>query len=214
MKKKIDKESKLGDEIIRSLTESFFASGVFTENDIKDKKSHILALKNLISNNELENLSVTIDHTNALTSEARKHKKRGDINYSKIFYATFFEHQINELIHLYCLRNEIENKTRTSIIQSINIWGKFTWLLELMKYPKFNTNHLKTIKNIADSRNAFVHYKWNQDPDFNTKIDSKKEKDNIDNEFEKIEKAVKYFKNYSSRIKYKGKKEHIKKIMK
>jgi hypothetical protein len=212
--KNTDKDSKLGEDIIRSLTESFYASGIFTEDDIRDKKSHILALKKLISNNDLENLSMTIDHTNELTSQARKYKKIGNINYSKIFYATFFEHQINELIHLYCLRNEIENKTRTSIIQSINIWGKFTWLLEIMKYPKFNTNHLKTIKSIADSRNAFVHYKWNEDPDFNKKIDSKKEKEKIENEFEKIEKAVKYFKNYSSRIKYKGKKEHIKNIMK
>jgi hypothetical protein len=209
-----DKESKLGEDIIRSLTESFYASGIFTEDDIRDKKSHILALKKLISNNDLENLSMTVDHTNELTSQARKYKKIGNINYSKIFYATFFEHQINELIQLYCLRNEIENKTRTSIIQSINIWGKFTWLLEIMKYPKFNTNHLKTIKSIADSRNAFVHYKWNEDPDFNKKIDSEKEKERIENEFEKIEKAVKYFKNYSSRIKYKGKKEHIKNIMK
>jgi hypothetical protein len=212
--KNTDKESKLGEDIIRSLTESFYASGIFTEDDIRDKKSHILALKKLISNNDLENLSMTVDHTNELTSQARKYKKIGNINYSKIFYATFFEHQINELIQLYCLRNEIENKTRTSIIQSINIWGKFTWLLEIMKYPKFNTNHLKTIKSIADSRNAFVHYKWNEDPDFNKKIDSKKEKERIENEFEKIEKAVKYFKNYSSRIKYKGKKEHIKNIMK
>lgn len=213
MKKK-DKEidSMLAEDLILSITESFYASGIFSDDDIKDKKSHVLALKRIMAKDGLD--EITIDHTQSLSSKAREYKKANKFDYSRMFYATFFEHQINQLIHLYCLRNKIDSKTQTSIIQSVNIYGKFTWLLELMNYPKFNKIHLTTIKNLADSRNSFVHYKWKDNPDFHKVIDSDKEKLNIDTEFDKIEKAVKYFKNYCSRINFKGKKEHLKKLIK
>ena len=157
---------------------------------------------------------MTIDYTQSLITKARNYKKSKEYDFSRICYATFFEHQINYLIHLYCLRNEINIKTQTDIIQSVNIYGKFTWLLKLMQFPEFNNIHRKTIKSLADSRNSFVHYKWKETPSFDKDFDDKKEQEKLDIEFDKIEKAVKYFKTYSSKIKYKGKKEHIKKIVK
>tara|TARA_R110000782_G_scaffold180060_1_gene270613 strand:- start:173 stop:811 length:639 start_codon:yes stop_codon:yes gene_type:complete len=212
MKKDSDIEKELAQTLIHSLTKSLFASGFFTEEDIKDKDSHRLALKRVIENGGID--AMTIDYTQSLVTKARNYRKSKEYDLSRICYATFFEHQINNLIHLYCLRNEINNKTQTDIIQSVNIYGKFTWLLKLMQYPDFNTNHRKTIKNLADSRNSFVHYKWKDEPTFQKDIDDKKEQEKLDIEFDKIEKAVKYFKTYCSRIKYKGKKEHIKNLVK
>ena len=83
-----------------------------------------------------------------------------------------------------------------------------------MEYPTFNKGHLNTIKLLADSRNSFVHYKWKDNPDFNKVIDSEKEKNQLVTEFEKIEKAIKYFKNYCNRIKFKGNKNRIEKLIK
>ncbi|MBS2210905.1 hypothetical protein KEM09_05815 [Carboxylicivirga mesophila] len=213
---KIDNDNirKLADDIVLSITESFYANGVFNDDDIKDSESHFKALKRILDEGGIDNLSMTVDHTDSLTSKARHYKKNNELDYARIFYATYFEHQVNDLIDLYCRRNKIDNKNRLSIIQSVNIWGKFTWLLELMNYPKFNKNHLNTIKNLADSRNAFVHYKWKEDPDFHSDINLEAEQKKIEDEFKRIENAVKYFRNYCSKIKFNGKKNHLKKLIK
>ncbi len=208
----IKEDSKLEHELIRCITESFFAAGSFSEEDIKDKESHLFALQRIVDNGLIGGM--TVSHTENLTNKAREFKKSNEFDYSRMFYATFFEHQINEIIHLYCVRNQIDNKTQTSIIQSVNIWGKFTWLLKLMNFPSFNKTHLNTIKNLADTRNSFVHYKWKDDSDFdNCKSEAEKQA-LIENEFEKIEKAVKYFRNYCSKIKFKGNKGKIKQLLK
>lgn len=211
MKKDFDIDSKFSKKILHSITESLYASGIFTDDDIKDKESHVLALKRLLDNGSIG--GITVDYTQSLTAKARRYKNSNELDYSRIFYATYFEHEVNGLIHLYCLRNKIDNNTQTAIIQSVNIWGKFTWLLQLMNYPIVNKNHLNTIKALADSRNSFVHYKWKDDPDFHSIPDSKKEQDKIDSEFDRIEKAVKYFRKYCSKIMFKGNKSKIKKLI-
>ncbi|KXX67792.1 hypothetical protein AVL50_25350 [Flammeovirga sp. SJP92] len=205
---------KFEKELINNVIESLYASGVFTEDDIKDKESYISGLKRIIDNGIVDGITIVTDHTESLTLKARECQKAKEFDYARIFYATFFEHKVNDLISLYCIRNGIDLKTQISIIKSVNILGKFTWLLELMKYPKFNKKHLSTILKLADSRNSFVHYKWKEDPELNNEIDWDKEKLRIDSEFENIEKTVKYFKNYCSKLKFKGKKGQIKKIVK
>ncbi|GET34716.1 hypothetical protein PbJCM13498_35790 [Prolixibacter bellariivorans] len=212
MKKDFDISPRLSNRIVHSLTESLYASGIFTDDDIKDKKSLCFALERIIDNGGIDEL--TVDYTQSLTAKARKYKNSNELDYARIFYATYFEHEVNALIYLFCLRNKIDNKTQTAIIQSVNIWGKFTWLLQLMNYPKINKNHLNTIKMLADSRNSFIHYKWKDTSDFHSIPDSEKEQEKIDNEFERIEKAVKYFRNYCSKIKFKGNKSRIKKLIK
>ncbi len=102
------------------------------------------------------------------------------------FFMRHTEHHLNDLIHLYCLEKSIDNKTQSTIIQSVNIWGKFTWLITLMEYPTFNKGHLNTIKLLADSRNSFVHYKWKDDPNFNKIIDSEKEKSQLERNLKKL----------------------------
>lgn len=206
--------NKLSEKLVHSLTESLYSSGFFTDEDIKNKKSLALAFKKLIVNGGLDEMAMTVDHTQSLISKARYYRKSNEYNFSKIFYATFFEHQVNLLIHVYCLRNKIDTKNQMSIIQSVNIWSKLTWLLLIMGYPKIKKDHLNTIKTLADSRNAFVHYKWKEDTDFHKIINSEKKKNEINNEFEKIEKAVKYFKRYCSKIHFKGNKGRIKEITK
>lgn len=212
MTKKIDIDPKLSEQLLKGLTKSLYASGVFDDEDIKDRKSLASAVRRVLDNGGIDGM--TIDHTSSLLTVARKYKKNNEFNYARIFYATYFEHQINDLIHLYCLKKGINNKTQSTIIQSVNIWGKFTWLIALMEYPTFNKGHLNTIKLLADSRNSFVHYKWKDNPDFNKVIDSEKEKNQLVTEFEKIEKAIKYFKNYCNRIKFKGNKNRIEKLIK
>lgn len=58
-------------------------------------------------------------------------------------------------------QRRFDDKTRLDIIRSVDIYGKFTWLPKVLGHKVFNLAHMKTIKNLADDRNAFIHYKWN-----------------------------------------------------
>ena len=66
MKKDSDIEKELAQTLIHNLTESLFASGYFTEDDIKDKESHRLALKRVIEDGGID--AMTIDYTQSLTT--------------------------------------------------------------------------------------------------------------------------------------------------
>ena len=110
MTKKIDIDPKLSEQLLKGLTKSLYASGVFDDEDIKDRKSLASAVRRVLDNGGIDGM--TIDHTSSLLTVARKYKKNNEFNYARIFYATYFEHQINDLIHLYCLKKGINNKTQ------------------------------------------------------------------------------------------------------
>lgn len=199
---KIDKLTK---DTITNVVESLYAIDVFSDDDIKDEKSLKKALKQFVKQGGIGGF--VIDHRESLLIQAKYFLQNSQFDYSKVFFATYFEHSINHLIEVYCAKRGISNQSKIEIIRNINIWGKLSWLLELIGLPKFNKVHLKTIKSLSDERNAFIHYKWNPESDLNKIPDFEKEKKRIDNDFDSIKKAVRYFKNYESRLIFKGKKE-------
>ena len=154
-----------------------------------------------------------VDHTDSVLKQAKLFYFLEKFEYSRIFYSTYFEHGINGLISTYCKRNNINKKTENEIIRNTNLIGKFTWLMTIFNFKTFNKKHLQTIKVLSELRNAFIHYKWMPDDSMNEVIDEDKEKEIIQNEFERINKAVKYFKFYSSKIKYNGNKYKLQKTL-
>jgi hypothetical protein len=109
-----------------------------------------------------------------------------------MFVATFFEHSINYIIKLACERKGISDKTIKDIIKSSSIESKYTWLLALLDAPTFNNGHYITVRRIADRRNAFVHYKWQAEPD---KSDHQTKEEKAIEELTRASKtAIKYMK--------------------
>jgi hypothetical protein len=212
MKKVLNIDKKFADDFLIRVSENLYAIGLLTDDDIESKHKLIAAIKRIFEHRDIDNL--VIDYTDSILSKAREFKNKREYNYARVFYATFFEHEINELIHLYCIRKKIDANTQKDIIQSVNTYGKYSWLLEIMSYPKFNKIHKITIKSLADNRNSFIHYKWKENPKAWDFFDKEKYESDINKEFESIENAVKYFKNYLNRIKYKGKKTQINTIIK
>jgi len=202
---------KVADTMIKGFVQNLYQEGKITDNDIKDQRSALLALQKILDKGAT--IDIITDHTESLLTKAREYKNTKQLDYSRMFYATFFEHQINELIDLYCIRNKFDTKDKIKMIQAVNLQGKLSWLLKLMNYPAFHKTHLKTITTLADTRNAFVHYKWKPDEELDNQRDSKKELTKTEKEFSEIEKAVKYLKGYASRIKYNGKKGQLNKII-
>ena len=66
--------------------------------------------------------------------------------------------------------------------------GKTSWLLTLLKIPKFDLEHMQKIKKVAELRNAFVHYKWQ-----GIEFDKKRPWDEYKNSLVDIERTVSYF---------------------
>ena len=110
------------------------------------------------------------------------------------------------------MKNIIKNiskKTINALIRNSNLIAKFTWVLEIIELPKFNSKHLASIKKLTDRRNSFVHYKWKSfenDIDYDYFLEF--------NDYDEILKAVKYIKTYSSKVELRGNKAVMKKALK
>lgn len=211
-----NKTDKTKNKLLESAVKSFFAAGLMTEEDIKSKESALDAVLKVMNNGSEEKIDeIRIDHRDTLIEYAETFYKTKQYYLTKVFYATYFEHSINSLIDLYCNRNMIDNQTKKEIIRSLSIKSKFTWLLTLLKFPTIKEKHLKVILNVADDRNAFIHYKWIGMPDaqLNSEEVNKKEQDTI-NELNKIKKTVTYLKTYENKIRLLGKKGAIEKLFK
>ncbi len=202
-----EKEESLSKIIIESVIQSLFKDGTFTLSDLEDKNKFWKKFKDI---NKKAEYQIIIDHTDSLISSARQFNEADDFNKAKVFYATYFEHQLNGLINKLCQRKSIDKKEINNIIRSINIIGKLTWLPLILEIPKISIKHKNVILKLAEDRNAFIHYKHNPEPDEQNANHKEKQQDDI----KQIERTIIYFKKYTSRILYKNQKTQINKKLK
>jgi len=73
MKEKIDIDPKLSEKILKALSKSLYASGVFDDEDIKDRKSLANAMKRVLDGGGIDGM--VTDHTNSILSVARNYRK-------------------------------------------------------------------------------------------------------------------------------------------
>ncbi|GMN90285.1 hypothetical protein [Francisella sciaenopsi] len=194
---------KFAERMIEIVAESFFIHGYLDEKDIESKNTLIDKMQEILDSETID-IDFVIDHSEYILDKAYSFEKSGDLDLSIVFFVIFFEHSLNKLIDYQLREKNISKKAKNELIRSVNIAGKCGWLLEVLDLPYFNRSHAKNIQELADNRNAFIHYKWNP----------KCEKNN-DNRGELILKAkstVKYLKNYLSRILYKGQKSKLDKL--
>lgn len=203
MQKKLDEldkeEEKILNSVVESLVHSMLAKGDISEEDLSDREHLLKKLKNLTKNAKF---AFVIDHRESILNTANEFFKNEKYDFSIIFFAMYFEHSINHIISHDLEKKKISKKTKMELIKSVNIYGKFTWLLEVLGLPKFNLKHITIINKAASERNAFIHYKWNPDPDIER---NNEEQTNI-SLVNELRKSVTYFKKYESRVLYENKK--------
>lgn len=152
-----------------------------------------------------------VDHTETILSTAKEYSKKENYDYAKMFYALFFEHSTNGLINSECTKRKISRVFINEILR-LELKQKLTWLLELLKLPKYRSNNLITIKKLFDERNAFVHYKYKPEPgDIVANVE--KEKEGNEKQIEDIKKVVEYHKTYIAKALYGGKKRKLSKLL-
>jgi hypothetical protein len=178
-------------EIGKKFIIDLYANGSLTDADLSQPYEIFFEKIKSISDRSI--IDIVTDHRDRILNEAIYFYEKKEYALAKIMYAMFFEHSINGIISNYCVKIKLGEKIQIDIIKSIDIHGKLTWLLKILEFPLFNESHKKTIKKVAEDRNAFIHYKW--------KIEDIEDKySSYSDEFKKIKQATIYMKNYESRI--------------
>ena len=207
MNKKKQKRENLSKVLLNNVIQSLLKDGNIKLSDLDNINEFWKKFKKIYQKTEFK---YVIDHSERLVNSARLFIESNNFNEAKIFYATYFEHKLNEIINEICIRKSIEKKQINEIIRKINLNGKLTWLPLLLGIPKISTKHINVIQKLAEDRNAFIHYKYNSISDVS--IENKKEKQEKD--IREIEKTITYFKKYTSRILFNNEKTKIIKKLK
>lgn len=200
-KKARDEYELILEAILPAYINHLLKEGKIKKEDLPDKKRVLQKILDYIDNHNIE-YQYAVDHRVNLLKNANNFYN-SDYDLSLTLYSTYIEHTINSIIDLYCREKSIGDKTRNEIVRNINILGKFTWLIELINLPKINEKKIVSIKKITESRNSYIHYKWNY-----TKFDDEKIENRISHS--EIKSTIKYLKTYESKLEFRGLKNKIK----
>lgn len=192
--------------LVETLAEGALIGGQLDIKDFSDSKGMIKKLRKTLPKRD-KDLFFKIIHTPSLLEEGEKFARTEDYDFSYIFYATYFEHFVNEIIDIWATRNSIPYEISSSLIRRVSLEDKYTWLLVVLKLPPFNHKYWKIIKNITDKRNNFIHYKYKSKATGDVSISEKVE---WEKDHRSIFKAIKYTKFYRSKVVFDGKKKKFK----
>lgn len=197
-----DSDKLAEQKIIETLIEGLVLSGDIDIHRLSYSEA-ISKLKSIADNNEI---SIIVDYTKSLIKEARFYFKKDQHEMACLFYSTWLEHWINNIIALILKKKKWNDKEIVEVIRNVSFQGKYTWFLKIIDLKKIDGTHLKKIIKVSELRNNFVHYKWKE---YNQQ--SEKELSDVLNDFEK---TIKYLNQYQNELFFKNKKRTIKKILK
>ena len=121
-----------------------------------------------------------------------------------LFYVTWFEHWINNLIHKRARELKLSDKAMKLLLRQTGFEAKLKCFPTLAKVPRIQERHIKAVLHCAELRNSFVHYK------FEAQNDDKEEQ--YKRAITAAEKTVKYLTRFERRHIYKGAKHTIRKV--
>jgi hypothetical protein len=175
---------------------SLAQSGDLAEEDLHDSER----LESLVRGS-LHNLHLGADYREEMLTQAAKYWAADQYELSYVLYATFFEHSINFII-INRIARKLPPGSKIELIRALALPAKFGWLLELAELPLFSYKHRVQILQIAERRNAFIHFKWPTQPIFVE--ESKASQHERAAERQRILAAVKYMKSYSAKVVARG----------
>lgn len=190
------------ESIVATLATGYVRDGHLSAED-KTPEQFLTELRNLVKD---AGSNVVIDHTEDLLKQARTSYKQKKNEFACLFYALWIEHTLNRLISSLATRKGFSDKEIEEIIRDTSYRSKSSWLLHLLGAESFNKSHVNLIVKLMEARNSFVHYKW------------KIMNEQIDNELKavlsKIEKTVRYIRNYEQKYILRVSKRRIGKMVK
>ena len=110
--------------------------------------------------------SVVIDHQGGLLAQARSFAQEQRTDFAVMFYATWIEHWLNRMIAWKLrLLGRDEKLTRRQLMR-LGLDQKVGAAWALLFEDSLSQDLAARIREVAEARNSFVHYKWEAiDPD-------------------------------------------------
>lgn len=198
---------KLARKIADAMIAGAFTAGYLTDSDLEDADLVFKKLYKLLRSRQID---IIVDHRKTVLDAAISYQNEGNLTFSVLFYATFFEHSINYLISEALKSKRKPQKMISAVIRTANIEAKFGWLMDLLELPKFSDKHRKTILAVASERNSFVHYKWDPRP-----VDvqmSEAESERISALLNLARGSATYVRGYESRYLFRNRKHKVAKV--
>lgn len=104
--------------------------------------------------------AIGTDHAVRLLPEARRFLRLQEYELSALYFATYFEHRMNWLLVQICEAKRIDTATIKQLLREASMRAKCTWVMVLLGYGAIPREKLKSLEDINEIRNAFVHFKW------------------------------------------------------
>jgi hypothetical protein len=210
-KKKRESLKDLDAAILQHLYKSFVIEGHIDprrKSEVEIEKEFRIVAKKFAKQKKIYGIIV---HHEDLLKEARKYKKIEKSEMACLFYATWFEHWINNILLTQCRKTSmLDNDEAKLLIRDCSLRVKYTCLPTMLGLPPLAEKHISVAFRISELRNAFVHYKFTPvDLDEDTRDEDAWKRD-----FERSEAAVKYLQRYELRNVYGDSKEKAKKFLK
>ncbi len=148
--------AKLSVEVVNALVDSFVRSGAVDPTN----KSPFEIAKECADQLHRQELSFGANYLQDLLDYARDFRDAEISELSILFYALWFEHWLNGLIKSMYDRKNLPFKEFKQLVRSTKVRDKSRWVLRLLELKPIHEPHAKLIDEVAEIRNAFVHYKW------------------------------------------------------
>jgi len=100
------------------------------------------------------------DHRPSILASARRARSEGDLTLACVLLALWCEHWINGVVAALAVRRALAEDLISQMLRDTPLHGKLSWLLSILDARPIASAHRATILDLANRRNAFVHYKW------------------------------------------------------
>jgi len=101
-----------------------------------------------------------LDYTSSILEEADRYYHAEKHAFALIFYTTWIEHWVNSMIIRACKRSGYDSKDSEKVFVRANLSDKVGPVWRLLFDDPLASSIVQAIKEIGDTRNSFMHYKW------------------------------------------------------
>jgi hypothetical protein len=101
-----------------------------------------------------------LDYMSSILEEANRYHNAGKHAFAVVFYTTWIEHWVNSMIIRACKRRGYGSKDSEKVFVRAILSDKVGPIWHLLFDDPLASSIAQTIKEIGDTRNSFLHYKW------------------------------------------------------
>ena len=115
----------------------------------------------------------SIDFRSTLLSRARALRKKKKEEEAILYYVTWIEHMLNSMIAAIFRRRKMDDEWIRTFVKETGLRAKYAFVIISLVEKAPSKRYADRIRELADRRNQFVHYKWSYQDDAKSEIQTK-----------------------------------------